>query len=70
MSCDYFLVSDRTQSFVYIGYSWGCGMNEKTIEDRRAVADWIADHVGESVSISLDPPDGYEEFLGDAPANP
>jgi hypothetical protein len=30
-------------------------MHEKTIEDRRIVADWIADHVGETVELRIEP---------------
>ena len=30
-------------------------MHEKTIEDRRVVADWIAGHVGEAIEIHLAP---------------
>ena len=55
MSTDFYLYSPRTNSCVYIGYSWGAGMHEKTIADRRLVADWIADHVGEVVRVSVEP---------------
>ena len=55
VSTDFYLHSERDNTSIYIGYSWGAGVHERTIEDRRVVADWLSDHIGEYVWIGPEP---------------
>lgn len=61
MDADYYLVSDRSNTYVRIGDSRAAGAREPTI-DHGAVAGWLEDHLGESVRIMTEPPTDFTEL--------